>query len=71
MFNPVYGQHPQSVPGPNTNRDENLDGFGVYIQDQIDITDRLQVRLGLRWDDFEQGFDQPSQDARNYVHDIG
>ena len=27
---------------------------GVYIQDQIDITDRLQVRLGLRWDDFEQ-----------------
>ena len=54
VFDPVYGQHPQPVPGPNTHRDENLDGFGIYIQDQIDITDRLQVRLGLRWDDFEQ-----------------
>ncbi len=54
VFNPVYGQFPQPVPGPNTNRDENLDGFGFYIQDQIDVTDRLQVRLGLRWDDFEQ-----------------
>ena len=54
VFSPVYGQHPQPVPGPNTNRDEDLDGFGIYIQDQIDITERLQVRLGLRWDDFEQ-----------------
>ncbi len=54
VFNPVYGQSPRPVPGPNTNRDENLDGFGFYIQDQIDITDRFQVRLGLRWDDFEQ-----------------
>ncbi|MCY4209620.1 MAG: TonB-dependent siderophore receptor [Gammaproteobacteria bacterium] len=54
VFNPVYGQSPQPVPGPNTNRDEDLEGFGFYIQDQIDITERLQVRLGVRWDDFEQ-----------------
>ena len=54
IFDPVYGQSPQPVPGPNTNRDEDLEGFGIYIQDQIDVTDRLQVRLGLRWDDFEQ-----------------
>ena len=54
VFNPVYGQFPQPVPGPNTNREEDLNGSGFYIQDQIDITDRLQVRLGLRWDDFEQ-----------------
>ncbi|MCY4344668.1 MAG: TonB-dependent receptor [Gammaproteobacteria bacterium] len=54
VFNPAYGQSPQPVPGPNTNRDEDLKGLGFYIQDQIDVTDRLQVRLGLRWDDFEQ-----------------
>lgn len=54
VFNPVYGQYPLPVPGPNTDREEDLDGFGIYIQDQIDITDRLQIRLGLRWDDFEQ-----------------
>ncbi len=53
VFNPVYGQFPQPAPGPNTNRNEVLNGFGMYIQDQIDLTDRLQIRLGLRWDDFE------------------
>ena len=54
VFDPRYGQSPQPVPGPNTHRQEDLEGLGVYLQDQIDITDRLQVRLGLRWDDFEQ-----------------
>ncbi|MFK7865645.1 MAG: TonB-dependent siderophore receptor [Pseudohongiellaceae bacterium] len=54
VFNPVYGQFPQPVPGPNTDRVEELSGSGVYIQDQIDVTDRFQIRLGLRWDDFEQ-----------------
>lgn len=54
VFNPVFGQFAQPVPGPNTDRDEELDGFGFYVQDQIDITDQLQIRLGLRWDDFTQ-----------------
>ena len=54
VANPVYGQFPQPTPGPNTNREESLTGTGFYIQDQIEVTERLQVRLGLRWDDFEQ-----------------
>ncbi len=54
VFDPVYGQWPQPVPGPNTDREEELDGFGIYFQDQIDITDRFQIRLGGRWDDFSQ-----------------
>lgn len=54
VFNPVYGQYPLPIPGPNTDREEELTGLGVYIQDQIEVTDQLQVRLGLRWDDFEQ-----------------
>lgn len=53
-FNPIYGQFPMPVPGPNADREEELSGIGVYVQDQIDITDRFQIRLGLRWDDFEQ-----------------
>ncbi len=52
--NPVYGQFPIPTPGPNTDREEDLDGFGFYIQDQIDLTEQLQIRLGLRYDDFEQ-----------------
>jgi len=54
VFNPVYGQFPTPTPGPNTDREEVLEGFGIYIQDQIDITDRLQIRVGGRFDDFEQ-----------------
>lgn len=54
VFNPVYGQYPQPVPGPNTDRLEFLDGDGIYIQDHIDVTEKFQVRLGLRWDDFKQ-----------------
>ncbi|MEM6475004.1 MAG: TonB-dependent siderophore receptor [Pseudomonadota bacterium] len=52
--NPIYGQFPQPVPGPNTDREEVLQGFGFYIQDQINITDRFQIRIGGRFDDFEQ-----------------
>ena len=53
-FDPVFGAFPTPEPVPNVNTDEDLTGFGIYVQDQIDITDRLQVRLGLRWDDFDQ-----------------
>jgi len=54
VFDPVFGQFPTPIPGPNTDREEVLTGFGVYVQDQIDITDRFQIRLGGRFDDFEQ-----------------
>lgn len=53
-FNPVYGQFPTPVPVPNTDRNEVLEGIGIYLQDQIAITDRLQIRIGGRFDDFEQ-----------------
>lgn len=54
VFNPVYGQSPTPVPGPNTDREEVFKGIGLYFQDQIDITDRFQFRIGGRFDDFEQ-----------------
>jgi iron complex outermembrane receptor protein len=54
VFNPVYGQYPIPVASPNTDRVEDLVGAGIYIQDHIDVTDKFQVRFGLRWDDFEQ-----------------
>ncbi len=52
--NPVYGQFPIPTPGPNTDRNEVLEGFGFYVQDQIEITDRFQIRIGGRFDDFNQ-----------------
>ncbi|MEM7049119.1 MAG: TonB-dependent siderophore receptor [Acidobacteriota bacterium] len=53
-FNPVYGLYPIPTPGPNTDRNEVLTGTGIYIQDQISITDKFQIRIGARFDDFEQ-----------------
>lgn len=52
--NPVYGVNLDPDGGANTNRNEVLNGYGIYIQDQIDFSDNLQFRLGLRYDDFEQ-----------------
>jgi len=53
-YDPIYGQYPTPQPGPNTDRNEVLEGIGIYLQDQIEITDRLQIRIGGRYDDFEQ-----------------
>ncbi|MCH9650310.1 MAG: TonB-dependent siderophore receptor [Deltaproteobacteria bacterium] len=54
VFNPVYGLFPIPTPGPNTDRNEVLTGTGFYIQDQISITDKFQIRIGARFDNFEQ-----------------
>ncbi len=58
ILNPVYGNVLTNGIGPNTNRNEVLSGFGFYVQDQIDITDQLQIRLGGRFDDFQQDLTQ-------------
>jgi iron complex outermembrane recepter protein len=50
--NPVYGAVPPPPPGPQTNRLDEQEAWGVYVQDQIRLTDRLQVRIGGRYDDF-------------------
>jgi len=52
IFNPVYGQFPLPTPGPQTNRLDEQEAWGFYIQDQIKLSDRLQIRLGGRYDDF-------------------
>ena len=51
---PVYGVNLNPDAGANTNRNEVLKGYGFYVQDQIDLSEKLQVRLGLRYDNFEQ-----------------
>lgn len=52
--NPIYRLNLDPTAGANTNRNEVLKGFGLYVQDQIDITDKLQIRIGGRFSDFEQ-----------------
>ena len=54
VTNPIYGQNLNPVGSPNTDRDEVFEAFGVYVQDQIDLTDNFQIRLGGRFDDIDQ-----------------
>jgi iron complex outermembrane recepter protein len=57
IFNPTYGQYPLPALSPLTDRLEVLKATGLYVQDQINLTEQLQVRVGLRYDNFSQRTD--------------
>lgn len=52
LFDPIYGRFPPPVTAPITDRLDVQRTAGAYVQDQISLTDRLQVRVGGRYDDF-------------------
>lgn len=52
IFNPVYGQFTPPTVGPQTNRLDEQEAWGIYVQDQIKIGERLHIRIGGRYDDF-------------------
>ena len=56
IFNPVYGNYPQSslALAGNIDRVETQESTGIYIQDQISLTDKLDIRIGARFDDYDQ-----------------
>jgi len=54
IFNPVYGSYPLPTPTPLTNRVETQQSVGVFVQDQINLGPRVQLRLGARFDDYKQ-----------------
>ncbi|MCL6250579.1 TonB-dependent siderophore receptor [Altererythrobacter sp. KTW20L] len=51
ILNPVYGRFPSPTPGPQTNRLDTQEAVGFYVQDQISLSDTVQIRLGARYDD--------------------
>lgn len=57
IFNPAYGSHPLPTPTPLTNRSETQKSVGVFAQDQIDLNDHLQLRLGARFDNYRQSLE--------------
>lgn len=48
---PIYGRFLLPTPGPQTNRLDTQEAFGLYVQDQIDLGGGVQLRLGGRYDD--------------------
>lgn len=51
ILDPVYGRFPLPTPGPQNDRLDVQRSSGFFVQDQISLTDRLQVRIGARYDD--------------------
>ena len=56
VFNPVYGNYPEAnlVLAGNVDRVETQESTGLYIQDQIRLTDKIDIRIGARFDDYDQ-----------------
>jgi iron complex outermembrane receptor protein len=79
IFNPDYSPLPEVELSNNLNRFEVQKAWGFYFQDQINITDNLQIRLGGRVDKFEQEIDNrlaspvstTSQDGTRFSPQVG
>ena len=54
IFNPVYGRFPTPTLLRINDRTIEQRAWGAYVQDQIEISDRLEVRVGARYDSFKQ-----------------
>jgi iron complex outermembrane receptor protein len=54
VFDPVYGAVPAPTPLPFTDNLETREVVTVYAQDLWEVTDRLSLSAGLRFDDYSQ-----------------
>ncbi|MFC3713347.1 TonB-dependent siderophore receptor [Sphingoaurantiacus capsulatus] len=54
IFNPVYGRFPTPTLARTNDRTIRQKAWGVYVQDQIHISDRIEARIGARYDEFSQ-----------------
>lgn len=64
IFNPAYeGVRPQ--PAPQIDQLQVQRTRGIYVQDQIDLTEQWKVLLGVRFDDFDQSIDDHLSGVRS------
>jgi iron complex outermembrane receptor protein len=54
IFNPVFGRFPLPTPTPLTNRVEVQRATGVYAQYQVGFSESFELRIGGRYDDYDQ-----------------
>ena len=57
IFDPIYGNVPDQDPADLpliSSTESQIDALGVYLQDQVDLSDNLKLLLGIRYDTFEQ-----------------
>ncbi|MEM1256421.1 MAG: TonB-dependent siderophore receptor, partial [Cyanobacteria bacterium P01_H01_bin.21] len=57
IFDPIYGNVPDQDPADLpliSSTESQIDALGVYLQDQVLLSDNLKLLLGIRYDTFEQ-----------------
>lgn len=54
IFNPVYGRFPLATLTPLTDQVEVQKATGVYAQYQIGVSEAFELRVGGRYDDYDQ-----------------
>ena len=54
IFAPVYGRFPLPSPTPLTNQVEVQKATGLYAQYQIGVSEAFELRVGGRYDDYDQ-----------------
>lgn len=54
IFDPVYGRFPLATLAPLTDRVEVQKATGLYAQYQIGFSDSFELRVGGRYDDYDQ-----------------
>ncbi|MEO8103647.1 MAG: TonB-dependent receptor [Betaproteobacteria bacterium] len=77
IFNPIYGNAPAA--NQNVFNDTETDkSYGIYLNDQMDLTKALKLRLGGRYDSFKQAIDNrlatlqpPQQDVTKFSPSAG
>ncbi|WP_066549120.1 MULTISPECIES: TonB-dependent receptor [unclassified Sphingomonas] len=52
-LNPAYGITPVRPYAFGVDFESEIDGWALYLQDRIDLTDRWNVVAGVRWSDFD------------------
>jgi iron complex outermembrane receptor protein len=57
IFNPVYGQPPESIITFESNDRSVTNSLGIYLQDQVTLTDSLKLLLGVRFDTFDRTYE--------------
>lgn len=70
IFDPVHGQPRPALTRKPTDDQENLKTFGVFVQDQVALTERLKLLAGARFERFEHEYEtfvpQPRPGSRNW-----
>jgi len=57
IFDPVYGQPRPALTRTPTDDQENLKTFGMFVQDQVALTERLKLLAGARFERFEHEYE--------------